>query len=158
MDYTKKVKFLKRWLYIIGVFIVLFEISWVIWAFERIGNKGIINTLFSIIFSIVFFVSYSNIIISLIRILDLILQKNPFVSESITCFRRVGYYILAIGIVDAIIRYPIPNNTGFEILAFGNGSLKPIFFLYMVLSLLAFILGDVFKMAIDIKDENDLTI
>lgn len=158
MDYTKKVKFLKRWLYVIGVFILLFQISWVTWGFEGIGKRGMINTLFSIVFPIIFLVSYYNIIHSLIRILNLILQKNPFVSESITCFRRIGYCILAIGIIDAIIRYPIPNNTGFEILAFGNGSLKPIFFLYMVLSILAFILGDVFKMAIDIKDENDLTI
>lgn len=90
--------------------------------------------------------------------MDSILQKNPFTLNNVISFKKIGYYILAIGLIDAIINYPKPNLTGFELLANSHGSLKPIFFLYVILSFLAFILADVFKMAIEIKEENDLTI
>ncbi len=43
-------------------------------------------------------------------------------------------------------------------MATSYGSLKPTFFIYMLLGALSFILGDIFRMGKEIKDENDLTI
>lgn len=101
---------------------------------------------------------YFITILTLKKIVESVKAKDPFVSDNVTYFRRIGIYILVIGIVEAIINYPIPNNSGIEILATSNGSIKPIFFLYLVLSIMSFVLGDVFRMAMEIKDENDLTV
>ena len=99
-----------------------------------------------------------TIIMNLMKILSSFSSKDPFINNNIRSFRIIGYSILIMGIGDAIIRYPLPNNTGVEIMATSHGSLKPIFLLYVTLSILALILADVFKMAVEIKEDNDLTI
>lgn len=157
MKHTKRVNFLKGLLNIIGGFILLFLMLSILNCIVFFHDKGAKNTILSIIFSLIFFGGYFMTIFTLRKILNSILEKNPFIPENIICLRKIGYYILSIGLIDAIVNYPKPNNTGF-ILITSHGSLKPIIFLYISLSLLAFILADVFKMAIDIKEENDLTI
>lgn len=158
MKYKKRVKFLKGLLNIIGSFMLFLIILSLSFSIMNMENKGIKNTVLSIIFSLIFFGGYTMIIINFRKILDSILQNEPFNLDNIIYFKKIGYYILAVGIVDAIVNYPKSNNTGFDIISTSTGSLKPSFFLYIVLSILAFILSDVFKMAMEIKDENDLTI
>lgn len=157
MKYKKRVKFLKGLLNIIGSFI-LFIIILSPFSIMSMENKGIKNIILSIIFSLIFLGGYVMIIINFRKILDSILQNEPFNLDNIIYFKKIGYYILAVGIADAIVNYPKSNNTGFDIIATSTGSLKPSFFLYIVLSILAFILSDVFRMAMEIKNENDLTI
>ncbi|CAK7052278.1 hypothetical protein CIW83_18665 [Tissierella sp. P1] len=158
MKHTKRVNFLKGLLNIIGGFILLFLMLSILNCIVFFHDKGAKNTILSIIFSLIFFGGYFMTIFTLRKILNSILEKNPFIPENIICLRKIGYYILSIGLIDAIVNYPKLNNIGFNILLTSHGSLKPIIFLYISLSLLAFILADVFKMAIDIKEENDLTI
>ena len=158
MEYVKRVKVLKGLLNVIGSFFLLLLFLSMISTIAAIDNNGIKNTVLSFIFSLLFFGCYFMIIFTLRKILKSIEEKNPFTYDNIIHFKKIGSYLLTVGIVDAMINYPKPNNTGLYIMKTSLGSIKPFFFLYIVLSLLAFLLADVFKMAIDNKDENDLTI
>lgn len=120
--------------------------------------KEVISSVPNTIYALTFYTGYITIIMNLMKILSSFSSKDPFINNNIRSFRIIGYSILIMGIGDAIIRYPLPNNTGVEIMATPHGSLKPIFLLYVTLSILALILADVFKMAVEIKEDNDLTI
>lgn len=101
---------------------------------------------------------YIMIIFTLKKILKSIRERDPFNPNNIVHFKRIGYYILFVGIIYAIISYPIPNYSNFEIMASSYGSIKPTVFLYIALSLFSFIMSDVFRIVMEIKDENDLTV
>lgn len=168
MRHEKKVKFLKGLLNVIGFFVLMILIIAIVFPIMKLDEKGVTDTILSVIFGTLFFSSYLIIIFNLKRVLSSVHGENPFIQDNVTRFRRIGYCIFFIGIIDAIIHYQNRTVSGFmligtkasDIILMGTskGSLKPIFFLYLVLGILAFILADVFKMAIDIKDENDLTI
>ncbi|NBI07271.1 DUF2975 domain-containing protein [Senegalia massiliensis] len=157
MKNKKRIRFLNGFLNIILVFTTLLFIILIFSAFKT-ADRNIINIILEIILGLIFFGSYFMITFTLKKILKLIRDKNPFNINNITYFKRIGYYIFIVGVTDAIINYPKPTNLGFEIMSTQYGSLKPIFFLYLVLSILSLILSDVFRMAMEIKQENDLTV
>ncbi|MDR7857220.1 DUF2975 domain-containing protein [Tissierella sp.] len=158
MEYVKRVKVLKGLLNVIGSFFLLLLFLSMISTIAAIDNNGIKNTVLSFIFSLLFFGCYFMIILALRKVLKSIEEKNPFTTENIIHFKKIGYYILSVGVIDAISNYSKPNYTGIDLIGTPSGSLKPMSLFYIILCLLAFILADVFKMAIDIKDENDLTV
>lgn len=80
----------------------------------------------------------------------------PFCFDNVKRFKAIGYYIFFIAIFDAILNFKMPSNL--VILATKYGSLKGSFFIYIVLSCLSFALAEIFRKAIKIKEENDLTI
>ena len=122
------------------------------------GNAEIRNNILKLIVGLIILASYFMIIFTLRKIIKSIRAKDPFNPINILYFKRIGRYILMVGVIEAILRYPTPNTTGLDILATSYGSLKPISFLYLVLSILSYVLSDVFGMAMKIKDENDLTV
>ena len=142
--------------------IILFFIGFIFFAalisIIRLGSSFNIERLLLFVSKAVFYIGFFIIIINLKRILKSIGDRAPFHSKNILYLRRIGYYILAIGIIDIIISYPKPNYSDISILATTYGSIKPISFFYMILSILAFILSDVFRIAMEIKKENDLTV
>ncbi len=154
MEYTKRLSFLNGFLNVIGVSLAL-TIFGMNFSFIISKNKSLNDYIFIIAF-VILFGGYYMIILNLKRILKSIKQKDPFNFNNLTYFKNIGYYIFMIGVIDAIGNYP--KQTGIAIFGTSNGSLKPITFLYLVLSLLCFILSDVFKMAMEIKEDNDLTV
>lgn len=157
MKYEKRIKYLNVFLNIsLGVIMLLFFTA-VINPFGK-SNRNLMNTVLTFIVAVIFFGGYFMVIFNLKKILSSIIQKNPFNFNNILYFKRIGYYILAVGVIDAVINYTKTGDSGFVLIGTSNGALKPIFFLYLVLSILSFILADVFRMAKEIKDENDLTV
>lgn len=156
MQNIKRIKFLKGLLNIIGSFMILLLIISVYSII--IIDKGINNFIMYLILQLIFIGGYLIAIINLKKIFDSLLEKDPFNLNNIICFKKIGYSIFIVGIIDAILNYPKPNHSNLQIMSTSYGSLKPIFFLYLSLGCLAFILGDVFRMAMEIQDENDLTI
>lgn len=165
MKYERKALFLKL-LLILANFIL-----WIMWA--SLAAKIVVTNLFTdsrtldseilkLLTQIIYIISYTFIISSLKKILNKILENKPFDNDNIKPFKTIGYSILTIGIVEAIVTYPefrhIEGIVSLRIIQTPSGSLNPIVFLYIILSILAFILADIFEMAINIKDENDLTI
>lgn len=157
MENKERVRFLNGFLNIVLGFITLMFILG-IFNILVYQNNGFITLILKMIVIISFLGGYLMITFTLKKILKLIKLKNPFNSNNIIYFKRIGYYIFIVGIADAIINYPKPNNSGLQIMLTQYGSLKPIFFLYLVLGVLSFILSDVFRMAMEIKKENDLTV
>lgn len=157
MKYENRLVFLKGLLSVMLVFTTLPFITLIFQMF-MIRTGDIKNNILNIIVGLIVIGGYFMIIFTLRRIIKSIGEKNPFNLDNIVYFKRIGAYILMIGIVEAILTYPMPNSSGLDILATSYGSLNPIFFLYLVLSILSYVLSDVFRMAMEIKDENDLTI
>lgn len=159
MNYKKRVKLLKVFLNIIFGITSLILIS-SLFNFIYIVKEGVSmrHSVLLILSYIFIFVGYLLIIFDMKKILNSILLRNPFNSDNIIYFRTIGYIIFIIGLIDAVINYPNGLNLNFQIMATSYGAIKPIFFLYVVLSILSFILNDVFRMAMEIKDENDLTV
>lgn len=157
MQNIKRIKFLKGLLNIIGSFMILLLIISVYYIII-VDSRELKGILMYFILQLMFISGYLITIITLKKIFDSLLKKNPFNLNNIVYFKRIGYSILVVGIIDAILNYPKPNYSNLNIMSTSYGSLKPTFFLYLVLSCLAFILGDVFRMAMEIQDENDLTI
>lgn len=154
MKYPKRLSFLNGFLNVVMVFmiILLFTFSGL---FYIIKDKTI-NDIISLVGMVLLFSGFFVITIYLKGIIKSIRQKDPFNLNNVRYFKNIGYIIFAIGIIEAVGNYP--NSTGIAIIGTSNGSIKPIFFLYLVLSILSFILSDVFRMAMEIKDENDLTV
>lgn len=117
-----------------------------------------LKDLFNIIIGLVYVSSFFIAVITLKKILKSIKNKNPFNIDNINHFQTIGYCFIAIALLDGILSYPKANTSGIEIFATSYGSIKPIFLLYLILGIMCFVLGDVFRMALEIKDENDLTV
>ena len=158
MQENSKIGILKVLLTIFSVVILLILIISIYSAILYGDFKDQINPIFHAFYFILLFGSYLIIIQLLKKILNTISNGDPFLNDNVIHFKKIGYLVFLIGFIDAIRKYPIPNNTGIEFLSTPYGSLKPGFFLYLVLSCLAFILADVFRMAIEIKNDNNLTI
>ena len=157
MNYESRLSFLNGLLSIMLIFTIL-PFTALIFQMFLGGNAEIRNNILKLIVGLIILASYFMIIFTLRKIIKSIRAKDPFNPINILYFKRIGRYILMVGVIEAILRYPTPNTTGLDILATSYGSLKPIFFLYLVLSILSYILSDVFGMAMKIKDENDLTV
>lgn len=157
MKNDNRLSFLKGILNIILLGTILSFVGIISYALVE-GNGRKIDTILRIVMGLIFSGGYFVIVFTLKKILESIRKKDPFNRDNIVYFKRIGYYIFIVGVMDAIMNYPNPNHSGLQIISTSYGSLKPIFFLYLVLSILSFILSDVFRMAMEIKDENDLTV
>lgn len=115
-----------------------------------------VDIIFKYLLALIFYSTYLMVILNLKKVLKLIAGRDPFNSKTIVYFKRIGHYILAAGILYGVISYP-GVDPNFGIFATSYGSLKPAFFIHIILGLFSFIISDVFKMAKEIKDENDLS-
>ncbi|MBW4827409.1 MAG: DUF2975 domain-containing protein [Clostridiaceae bacterium] len=157
MKNDNRLSFLKGILNLILLGTILSFVGIISYALVE-GNGRKIDTILRIVMGLIFSGGYFVIVFTLKKILESIRKKDPFNRDNTVYFKRIGYYIFIVGVMDAIMNYPNPNHSGLQIISTSYGSLKPIFFLYLVLSILSFILSDVFRMAMEIKDENDLTV
>ena len=156
MKYKNRLSYLNLVLNIILIVLALPFIAAFFATFSR--DISIKAMALQVLVQLVFYGGYIMIVVTLKKILKSVSLRNPFNSNNVEHFKRIGYYILLVGVIYAIISYPIQYNSNFEIMSTSYGSIKPTVFLYIVLSLFSFIMSDVFRMAMEIKDENDLTV
>lgn len=98
-----------------------------------------------------------SIIINLRRIILSVINKNPFIDQNVIRFRKIGYYILILVIAGAIMN--AQNNTATKIISIEPFfTLTPDSLIAIIFGTLALVLAEVFRMAMAIKNENDLTI
>lgn len=154
MKYSKRLNFLNGFLNVVAVVmaIMFFMLGG---SFFTAANKTL-NDIITIIAFVLLMSGYFMIIIYLKGILGSIKKKDPFNLNNVNYFKNIGYIIFILGLIEAIANYP--KLSGIAIFGSSNGSIKPITFLYLVLSILCFILSDVFRMAMEIKEDNDLTV
>ena len=86
-------------------------------------------------------------------------EETPFINDNVKRFKLMGYCLLINSIIECIIGYKSGADASFQIMSIGGkGALTPPLIICIVASLMCFVMGDVFKKAIQIKDENDLTV
>lgn len=157
MKYERRLNHLNSFLNIILVLIVL--ISLMYFSILPTGESiNIMRIIFETIIQLTILGGYIIIIITLKKVIKSLLNKDPFSSDNIIYFKRISSYIFIIGIIYGIATYPAPTYSRLEIMATTYGSLKPSFFIYILLGFISFILGDIFRIGKEIKDENDLTV
>ncbi|NFV13042.1 DUF2975 domain-containing protein [Clostridium sporogenes] len=116
---------------------------------ELYGN--IIDILIAIIILAIYLIISWNLL-KIIYSLD----STPFTLKNVKSFKIIGYLMILLSIIDGIVNFKKKSNL--QIMSIGYGSLKGSCIFYLILGLLSLVLAEVFKKAIEIKDENDLTI
>ncbi|MDS1002208.1 DUF2975 domain-containing protein [Clostridium sporogenes] len=84
------------------------------------------------------------------------IHSTLFTSKNVKSFKIIGYLMILLSIIDGIVNFKKKSNI--EIISTGYGSLKGSCIFYLILGLLSLVLAEIFKKAVQIKDENDLTI
>ncbi|MFL0197741.1 DUF2975 domain-containing protein [Clostridium sp. WILCCON 0269] len=109
------------------------------------------------VFAIIDCAFYLLIVYELKNILNKVFEEKPFIINNVKSFRRIAYYIFAIGFVD-MINNIISRSFRILFVINKNGSVKPDILVFIILGCVFLVTGDIFEKAIKIKDENDLTI
>lgn len=81
---------------------------------------------------------------------------SPFCHTNTIRFKIIGYCMVFIAVIDGVVNFK--SKSGFELFATKYGSLKISFLIYIVLACIALVLSEIFEEAVEIKNENDLTI
>lgn len=96
------------------------------------------------------------ILYSLKKIILTIEDKKPFDYKNVKRFNHISKSIFLFGLIQSINK--LPSQKGFLLVGISNFNIHADILIYIILGCLALVLGEVFKLAIEIKDENDLTI
>ncbi|CCQ98053.1 conserved membrane hypothetical protein [[Clostridium] ultunense Esp] len=96
------------------------------------------------------------VLYSLKKIILTIEDKKPFDCKNIKRFNNIAKSIFLFGLIQSISK--LPSQKGFLLIGIPNFNIHADILIYIILGCLALVLGQVFKLAIEIKDENDLTI
>lgn len=138
-------------LFVIGIFLISLVIGSIYAAFVDKNDFLSVKTFINFVVGIIYFLIIYNL-----RKIVYSINLTPFCSDNVKRFKIIGYCIFSLSIVDAIVNFKA--HSGFEICSTKYGSLKGSFFLFLVLACMAFVLAEVFQKAIEIKEENDLTV
>ncbi|WP_297426596.1 DUF2975 domain-containing protein [Clostridium sp.] len=83
-------------------------------------------------------------------------NSTPFSFDNVKRFKRIGYYMIFMALVDGIVNWKRESNLIF--MGTESGSLKVSFIMYITLACIALVLSEIFEKAVEIKKENDLTV
>lgn len=136
--------FLNIVLYLLGLFLVFF--------ITDILCSGINTNLFSWFIACL---TYLLIIYNLRKIVYSA-SSTPFCFDNVKRFKTIGFYMIVASIIDGITNWNLESH--FMLFKIGSGSLKGSFIIYLILACIAFVLSEIFEKAVEIKNENDLTI
>lgn len=81
---------------------------------------------------------------------------TPFCTDNVKRFKRIGYSMFLMALIDGVSNFHVKSN--FELFATSYGSLKGSFLMYFILACIALVLSEIFEKAVEIKNENDLTV
>ncbi|APQ96498.1 DUF2975 domain-containing protein [Clostridium botulinum] len=132
-----------------GVMLFHYSIAGLFAPGELYGNVS------DILVALIIIVIYLIISWNLLKIVYSI-DSTPFTLKNVKSFKIIGYLMMLLSIIDGIVNFKEKSNL--QIMAIGYGSLKGSCIFYLILGLLSLVLAEIFKKAVKIKDENDLTI
>lgn len=156
---SRKLNIFRVIIFIIFIFLCIMSFALIILTFQSLFNLGensdinIYNMLYGdticILFSIILYKVYSVI---------KSLKSNPFTEKNIKNFKIIYRCMMLITILDGVFTYNIPKDSGLIILGTDSASLDPSCILFFILAVVALTLSYIFEKAIEIKNENDLTV
>lgn len=107
--------------------------------------------------NIVYLVGYLVVIIMLIKIINST-NSSPFIISNVKRFRVMGVFLTINTIYECVRGYSVNENAMIKIMGTANGAISPIMVIGVISALMCFVMAEVFKKAIEIKSDNDLTI
>lgn len=98
-------------------------------------------------------------IFKLRSIVGTIISKDPFNNENVIRFKKIAIYVLFSGVIDfAVNLLNGPPQHGLRLLKFGDFYISPTTIVLLIVACFAALMSETFSMAMNIKNENDLTI
>ncbi|OOM80200.1 DUF2975 domain-containing protein [Clostridium sp. BL-8] len=82
-------------------------------------------------------------------------NSTPFSLDNVKRFKRIGYSMILMAVIDGVINWKKESN--FEFIGTQSGSLKGSFIMYIIIACIALVLGEIFKQAVELKREKDIT-
>lgn len=115
--------------------------------------------MFMLIFSVISYFLFIAIVHELVKINDTVLHKKPFVMDNIKRLKKIAVYLFTIS-AYIFVRDLVTLNGHLLAFFFNKGGLitDSEFLIFVLLGVFVLILANIFKSAIDLKNENDLTI
>ncbi len=132
---------------------VLLSITLIMLGLSTIGLpfKFDINTCIGLILASIYF-----LIVYDLRKIVYSTNSVPFCLDNVKRFKRIGCYIFLMAVIDGIVNWKKESN--FEFIAIQSGSLKGSFIMYIILTCIALVLSEIFKQAVELKNEKDITV
>lgn len=124
-----------------------------------LSSSGIKQLSITILYEIAF-IAFLVIIYQLRKVFKSLTLKEPFTRENVKSFRIIGISIIFIGLFDLIYNTSKYGINGFYILHLDEQGISSRcgVLIFLFLGIMALVLGEIFKSAIQIKEENNLTI
>ena len=151
MKTPESAKYLNVLLNFLGFIVILSLFGFISYLFN-LENFTSFESLIILVPSAIYLSAILAVVVMLKRVVKtIIFLQNPLVKENVTRFKKSAYIFFAVGtlefsimlIAEIVINEPI----------FNYGFIFPLFIGCVIL-----VLADVFKFAITIKEDNDLTV
>lgn len=156
---SNKLNIFRVIIFIIFIFLCIMSCGGVVYTFESLFNLGgnsdinIYNMLYGNTICILFSVTLYKVH-SVIKSL----KSNPFTEKNIKSFKIIYRCMMLITILDGVFTYNTPKDSGLIILGTDSASLDPSCILFFILAVVALTLSYIFEKAVEMKNENDLTV
>lgn len=156
---SNKLDLFRGLIFIIFIFLCIMSVGLVLITFQSLFNLGEISNIniYDMLYGDTICILFS---ITIYRVYSIIksLKSNPFTEKNIKNFKIIYRCMMLVTFLDGIFTYNIPKDTGFILMGNESASLKPSCILYFILAVVALTLSYIFEKAVEIKNENDLTV
>lgn len=140
--------------FMIGVFIIIGAITGIPYIFNNIDNtKAIVSSVDLFLIGVSFF-------FIMIELLKIVSNSNTtiFSHKNVKRFKIIGYILFVNSFIDYIF-FILNGLKGMRIIDLAPGVfVTPSMAIYFISALLCFVIADAFNKAINMKNDNDLTI
>jgi hypothetical protein len=143
-------------LYITIAILTIFSVSSIIMGIYMVGSNFNFRALLSsVILPFIYFFNYLAVVWNLKSIVNTT-YTSPFISDNVLRLKKMGYFLLVNTVLELIIS--LGETKKYIGIGSMQSTLKPVIVMCLIATLICFVLADVFKKAIKIKEDNDLTI
>lgn len=143
-------------LYVSIAILTIFSASSIIVGFYKIGFSFNFRAIISsVILPFIYFFNYLVVVWNLKNIVNTT-YTSPFISDNVLRLKKMGYFLLVNTVLELIIS--LGETKKYIGIGSMQSTLKPVIVMCLIATLICFVLADVFKKAIKIKEDNDLTI
>lgn len=150
--------FLSAFLYLALALLFIVLIGVPITAIPMLTSDFSFSMLMNVIFSIIYIFNYFMIVRKLLDILNST-ETTPFIFDNVKRFKLMGYCLSINSIFECFMGYSGSQDVGnIQILATKNGAITPVMIICVISALMCFVIAEIFDKAIQIKEDNDLTI
>lgn len=140
--------------FLLGIILIMSVFVGVPYIFNNIGNPVVVATYLGL-----FLIGISFFLITILLIGIISSSKtNIFVIDNIKRFKNIGYLLFLNLLID-YLSFVVIGMEGIRLLDLAPGIfITPSMAIYLISSLICFVIADSFASAIKFKNDNDLTI